>query len=115
MIPNAKFNSERARRPAEDVLQRNFHGVKYKAEKCNELTVQASEELRNCIKGACLQGDGGPQGSEVTRFNGVSRLSVSSLILICHLYMIGGVIRHMLPHPSGVPHLHVNRPVGFGM
>ena len=24
-------------------------------------------------------------------------------------YMIGGVISHMLPHLSGVPHLHVNR------
>ena len=23
--------------------------------------------------------------------------------------MIGGVTRHMLPHLSGVPHLHVNR------
>ena len=27
-----------------------------------------------------------------------------------HVYMIGGVTRHMLPHLSGVPHLHVNRP-----
>ena len=26
-------------------------------------------------------------------------------------YMIGGVTRHMLPHLSGVPHLHVNRPL----
>ena len=25
--------------------------------------------------------------------------------------MIGGVTRHMLPHLSGVPHLHVNRPL----
>ena len=24
--------------------------------------------------------------------------------------MIGGVTRHMLPHLSGVRHLHVNRP-----
>ena len=24
--------------------------------------------------------------------------------------MLGGVTRHMLPHLSGVPHLHVNRP-----
>ena len=23
--------------------------------------------------------------------------------------MIGGVTRHILPHPPGVPHLHVNR------
>ena len=27
--------------------------------------------------------------------------------------MIGGVTRHMLPHLSGVPHLHVNRPQGY--
>ena len=26
-------------------------------------------------------------------------------------YMIGGVTRQMLPHLSGVPHLHVNRPL----
>ena len=25
--------------------------------------------------------------------------------------MISGVTRHMLPHLSGVPHLHVNRPL----
>ena len=25
--------------------------------------------------------------------------------------MIDGVTRHMLPHLSGVPHLHVNRPL----
>ena len=25
--------------------------------------------------------------------------------------MIGRVARHMLPHLSGVPHLHVNRPL----
>ena len=25
--------------------------------------------------------------------------------------MLGGVTRHMLPHLSGVPHLHVNRPL----
>ena len=25
--------------------------------------------------------------------------------------MIGGLTRHMLPHLSGVPHLHVNRPL----
>ena len=27
--------------------------------------------------------------------------------------MIGGVTRHVLPHLSGVPHLHVNRPQGY--
>ena len=26
-----------------------------------------------------------------------------------HVYMLGGVTCHMLPHLSGVPHLHVNR------
>ena len=26
--------------------------------------------------------------------------------------MIGGVTQRMLPHLSGVPHLHVNRPLG---
>ena len=25
--------------------------------------------------------------------------------------MISGLTRHMLPHLSGVPHLHVNRPL----
>ena len=25
--------------------------------------------------------------------------------------MIGGVTRHMLPHLSGIPYLHVNRPL----
>ena len=27
--------------------------------------------------------------------------------------MTGGVTRHMLPHLSGVPQLHVNRPLGY--
>ena len=27
--------------------------------------------------------------------------------------MIGGVTRHMLPHLSGVPHLHGNRPLSI--
>ena len=27
--------------------------------------------------------------------------------------MIGGVTRHILPHLSGVPHLHVNRPLDW--
>ena len=40
--------------------------------------------------GACLRGGGGPQVGEVNR--------------------LGGVTRHMLPHPPGVPHLYVNRP-----
>ena len=26
-------------------------------------------------------------------------------------YLIGGVTRRVLPHPSEVPHLHVNRPL----
>ena len=29
--------------------------------------------------------------------------------------MTGGVTRHMLPHLSGVPHLHVNRPLRSGL
>ena len=29
--------------------------------------------------------------------------------------MIGGVTRHMLPHLSGVHHLHVNRPLRSGL
>ena len=32
------------------------------------------------------------------------------IILFDHVYMIGEVTRQMLPHLSGVPHLHVNRP-----
>ena len=28
---------------------------------------------------------------------------------MAHIYMIGWVTHHMLPHLSGVPHLHVNR------
>ena len=48
----------------------------------------------------------GPQVSEVTRLGGVTRLSI-----FFHLvYIIGRVTRHMLPHLSGVSHLHVNRP-----
>ena len=27
--------------------------------------------------------------------------------------MLGGVTRHMLPHLSGVPHLHLNRPLSY--
>ena len=27
--------------------------------------------------------------------------------------MIGGVIRHILPHLPGIPHLHVKRPLGL--
>ena len=27
-----------------------------------------------------------------------------------HVYMTGGVTRHMLPYLPGVPRLHVNRP-----
>ena len=48
---------------------------------------------------ACLHGGGRPQ------VGGVTRLSISCLILIWSR----GVTRHMLPHLSGVPHLHVNQ------
>ena len=51
MIPDATFNSEQVRRLAEDVLHRNFKGVKYEAEKCKELVVKATEELKKCVKG----------------------------------------------------------------
>ena len=61
---------------------------------------------------ACLPGCGGPQLGEVTRFGGVTRLSIQSLILISsRFYMIAGVTRHKLCHLRGVPHLHVNRPL----
>ena len=29
--------------------------------------------------------------------------------------MVGGVTRRMLPHPSGIPQLHVNRPLLFSL
>ena len=62
----------------------------------------------------CLHGSGVPQVGEVTRFGGVTRLSINSLILIFdNVYMIGRVTRRMLPLLSGVPHLHVNRPLVF--
>ena len=48
---------------------------------------------------ACLHGGGG------TQVGGVTRLSILSLILIWSR----GVTRHVLPHLSGVPHLHVNQ------
>ena len=51
-----------------------------------------------------LYGSRGPQVGEVTR------LSIQFLILIDHVYMIGGVTRHMLPHLPGVHYLHENRP-----
>ena len=30
---------------------------------------------------------------------------------MAHIYMIGWVTRYRLPHLSGAPHLHVNRPL----
>ena len=53
---------------------------------------------------ACLHGSGGPQGGEVIR------LSIYLSFQFDHVYMMGGVTRHMLPHLPGVPHLHVKRP-----
>ncbi|KAJ7330609.1 hypothetical protein OS493_022224 [Desmophyllum pertusum] len=50
MSPDTFFNSEEARRLAEDVLHRNFHGVKYEREKCRELVVKASDELKDMVK-----------------------------------------------------------------
>ena len=52
---------------------------------------------------------GGPPVSEVTRLGGVTRLSILSLILIDHVYMIGGVTHRGLPHLPEAPHLHVNK------
>ena len=42
---------------------------------------------------------------QVTRLGGVTRLSILCLILIDHVYMIGGVTRRGLPNLPGVPHL----------
>ena len=50
MVPDTTFNSERVRRVAEDVLHRNFNGVKYEPGKCKELVVKAAEELKDCVK-----------------------------------------------------------------
>jgi len=51
MVPDTTFNSERARILSEDILHRYFHGVKYEPEKCKELVLKASEELKECVKG----------------------------------------------------------------
>lgn len=53
---------------------------------------------------------GEPQVGEVTHLGEVTRLSIYSLNLFDHVFMIVGVTRRMLPRLSGVPHLHVNRP-----
>ncbi|XP_078354498.1 dynein light chain Tctex-type 5-B-like [Oculina patagonica] len=50
MSPDISFSSEGARRLAEDILSRTFHGVKYEPEKCRELVVKASEELKDSVK-----------------------------------------------------------------
>ena len=62
---------------------------------------------------ACLHGGRGPQVGEVPRLGGVTRLSICLSYEFDHIYMIGGVTRHMLPHLPGVPHLHVNRPLPY--
>ena len=46
------------------------------------LSPQYSSGPRFLYFTACLHGDGGPQVGEVTRFGGVTRLSIQSLILI---------------------------------
>ena len=51
MSPDVLFNSEQARRLAEDILRRIFHGVKYDREKCRDLVLKASEELKDSMKG----------------------------------------------------------------
>lgn len=50
MSPDILFNSDGARRLAEDILHRTFHGVKYEREKCRELVLKASEELKDSVK-----------------------------------------------------------------
>ena len=50
MSPDISFNSEGARRLAEDILNRTFNGVKYEHEKCRELVLKASEELKDSEK-----------------------------------------------------------------
>ena len=61
------------------------------------------EDVSTCPLRACLHGGGRPQLGEVTR------LSILSLILIDHVYMISTMTQCMLPHLPGVPHLHVKR------
>ena len=50
MSPDISFNSEGARRLAEDILNRTFKEVKYEPEKCRELVLKASEELKDSVK-----------------------------------------------------------------
>ena len=50
MSPDISFNSEGARRLAEDILNRTFNEVKYEPEKCRELVLKASEELKDSVK-----------------------------------------------------------------
>ena len=60
---------------------------------------------------ACLLGREGRRVGEVTHLGGVTRLSCNLSFHFYHVCMIGGVTHHMLPHLSGVLHLHVNRPL----
>ena len=50
MAPDISFDSDGARKLAEDILHRTFHGVKYEREKCPELVLKASEELKDSAK-----------------------------------------------------------------
>lgn len=50
MKPDTLFDSERVRRLAEDILHRTFHGMKYEREKCRQLSLKASEELKDKVK-----------------------------------------------------------------
>ena len=50
MGPDISYNSDGARKLAEDILHRTFHGVKYEREKCREMVLQVSEELKDCVK-----------------------------------------------------------------
>lgn len=50
MRPDISFNPDGARKLAEDILRRTFHGVRYEREKCRELVLKASEELNDSVK-----------------------------------------------------------------
>lgn len=50
MSPDISFNSERARKLAEEILHRTFDGVKYEREKCRQLVQKASEEMKDRVK-----------------------------------------------------------------
>lgn len=50
MKPDTSFNSERVRKLAEDILHGTFDGMKYERERCRQLALKASEELKDKVK-----------------------------------------------------------------